>query len=234
MEKLIWPLWKPATLAPDQFREDLLSVLAPALLREAVLGLRVAVADTAVDPAAPLRQVHLCPPPDGLLSLWVHSARERDPIEKLLSSHCENYCGYLVTESEPLKPAEVEGERGDGMNQVVFLKRPDRLARGEWLQLWLDRHTPVAMATQSTFAYRQNLVVRALTPQAPAIDAIVEEAFPADAMTSRRAFHGVDTDAEADARLGQLIESCARFIDFEALNVTPMSDYLLKRLASTL
>jgi hypothetical protein len=40
----------------------------------------------------------------------------------------------------------------------------------------------------------------------------------------------VQTDAELQSRLTAMIESCARFIDFDRINVTPMSDYLIRQL----
>ena len=55
-----------------------------------------------------------------------------------------------------------------------------------WFTRWHVDHTPVAIETQSTFGYTQNAVVRALTPDAPGIAAIVEELFPIEA-TSRSA-----------------------------------------------
>src|SRR3546814_5310897 len=46
----------------------------------------------------------------------------------------------------------------------------------------------VGIETQSNFEYRQNVVVRPLSDDAPAIDAFVEECFPPDAMTDPHVF----------------------------------------------
>ena len=231
MEKLIYLLWRPPALDSDDFRDSLLQELAPRLLDDAVHGLRIAAADSAVAPAAELRQEQLCGACDAMLSIWVDSAYRRSSLEELLTPACERFAGYAVAESAPLVAAEREGERVAGMNQVVFLQRPERLTREAWLKTWLEDHTGVAIETQSTFAYRQNMVVRPLTEGAPAIDAIVEEAFPEAAMTSQHAFYDAADDAELQARLNTMIESCARFIDFDKLNVLPTSDYLVKGLA---
>lgn len=231
MEKLIYPLWREEGSDPDVYRDGLLRELAPQLLDVGVQGLRLAVVDSAVAPAAAMRQEQLCSAPAALVSVWVHSAVERQPLEACLADSGGHFHGYAVTESTPLQVQEREGERTPGMNQVVFLQRPQRLSRQEWLSIWLESHTPVAIATQATFSYRQNIVVRPLTQGAPAIDAIVEEGFPAAAMTSPLAFYGADSDEELQARLKTMIDSCTRFIDFDRLNLTATSDYLLKRLA---
>ena len=102
------------------------------------------------------------------------------------------------------------------------------MSEADWLAVWLGSHTGIAIETQSTFAYRQNVVTRVLTEGAPEIHAVVEESFPDAAMTSPHAFYDVESDEELKARVGTMIESCARFIDFERINVMPMSDYLLK------
>ena len=60
-----------------------------------------------------------------------------------------------------------------------------RLSYEQWLDIWHNSHTRVAIDTQSTFGYRQNVVVRPLTYLAPPIDAIIEENFPPAAMSDR-------------------------------------------------
>ncbi len=72
-----------------------------------------------------------------------------------------------------------------------------------WLQRWHIDHTPVAIATQATFGYTQNTVVRAFTPDAPPIDAIVEELFPIEAVSDLHAFFGAADDADLGDRMGQ-------------------------------
>ena len=55
----------------------------------------------------------------------------------------------------------------DTLANVAVLRRPDDLARDEWLHRWLVDHTPIAMATQATFGYVQNVVTRPVTDDAP-------------------------------------------------------------------
>ncbi|MEP5766389.1 MAG: hypothetical protein ABJ308_17445 [Halieaceae bacterium] len=230
MEKILYPVWKPDALDPDAFRELLLQEVAPALVQAGVRGLRISVVDSEVAAAAGLRQETLGAALDAMLSVWLDSSVYRQEVESIIAARVARMDGYLVTESEPLKSGTAEGERTSGMAQVVFLQRPERLSEVEWLDIWHGSHTQVAIETQSTFGYRQNVVARALTAGAPVIDAIIEENFPAAAMTSQQAFFGVSTDEELQANLSAMVDSCARFIDFDKINVVPTSEYLIKQI----
>ncbi len=112
---------------------------------------------------------------------------------------------------------------------MAFLRRPADLDRAEWLARWQGGHTRVAIDTQSTFGYVQNVVVRALTPGAPAFDGIVEELFPAAALTDFHVFFDTGgSDAELGRRMTAMTESVARFSGPDAeLDVVPTSRYVL-------
>ena len=228
MEKILYPAWKPDDTCADDFRDVLLLELGPELTGLGVRGLRISVVDSEVEPAAGLRQQNLGAAMDAMISVWLDSSVYRAPIEAAIAGRVERMAGYLVTESEPLRSDTSEGKRTPGMAQVVFLQRPERLSEAEWLEIWHGSHTQVAIETQSTFGYRQNVVVRAVTADAPPIDAIIEENFPAEAMSSQHAFYAADSEEDYQARLKAMIDSCVRFIDFDKINVIPTSEYLLK------
>jgi hypothetical protein len=234
MEKLMYPLWKSEGVDPDDFRKLLVGDIAPEIAALApVLGARVAAVDSDVDAAAGRRMISHPPGPDAVLSLWVDHAGAAPAWRPLLDLAAERWSGYLVVEAEPLVSAETHavppGQRGFGMCQVVFLQQPPRLSRDQWLAIWKDSHTQVAMDTQSTFGYRQNLVARLLTDSTPPCDAIVEENFPPEAMASDHAFYDSGGDeARLQAHMRAMMESCARFIDFDQLDVLPMSEYLIR------
>jgi hypothetical protein len=61
---------------------------------------------------------------------------------------------------------------------------------------------------------------------------MIEENFPDQAMTSDHAFYGAPDDETLQANLTAMMESCARFIDFERIDVIPMSEYLLSKPAT--
>jgi hypothetical protein len=211
----------------ESYRQQLLEQLAPVLPGSGVRGLRIAVVDEAVGRGEGLRQETLLPAPDALLSVWLDTAICRDRLESALGEYCDHFHGYLVTESAPLVHDQPEGQRMPGWTQVVFLERPEGMTEADWLAVWQGSHTAIAIETQSTFAYRQNVVVRNLTDGAPQVHAIVEESFPDAALDSPHAFYDADNDEALQTRVKTMIDSCARFINFERITVVPMSDYLL-------
>ncbi len=235
MEKIILPLWKPDAVDGDDFREQLLALGEPLLADDSVRGLRLAVADGAVAAAGHRRMCSNEPLPDGLLSAWVDQARERAALEAALAPVVDHFECYLVTEAEPLvnrTHLAVPGQRGYGMCQVVFLERPPRLTEQEWLEIWQGSHTRVAIDTQSTFGYRQNVIVRPLTQGARPYAAMIEEHFPPEAMASDDAFYAAGGDAGLlQDNMQAMMDSCARFIDFDKIDVIPMSDYLIRPVA---
>ncbi|MFC3106573.1 EthD domain-containing protein [Undibacterium arcticum] len=234
MEKVVYIVWRDAQTNAEEFGRKLRTEVADRLLALGARGLQVNVPDQAVQPAAGLRQMNTRPQIDGFLSLWVDSAIERfrRPFDAVIEAAATRVAGYLVTESQPIRntrfPA-LPGERTAGFSQLAFLKRPPRLTPEAWLDIWHNQHTPVAIDTQDNFLYVQNVVVRPLTYAAPIYDAIVEECFPAAAMTDPHAFFNAVGDEDKFQRhVGAMMESCQRFIDFDKIDVMPSSQYIIK------
>ncbi len=229
MEKIMYPLWKLASEDQEAFCRRLRGPVAAGLREAGARHVRIGVVDADVAPAAPLRQENSRPLFDAILSLWVDTAVWRERYEAVFRDAVSRYHGYLVCESAPLDHAArmpTDGSRVEGMCQVVFLQRPPRLSYEQWITVWQGSHTQVAIDTQSTFGYRQNVIVRALTYAAPPYTAIIEENFPAAAMTSQHAFYdAVGDDAKYKANLKAMIDSCARFIDMDRIDVVPTSEY---------
>ncbi len=159
---------------------------------------------------------------------------ENDSAKKLTSllKSTNRYDRYVVNESLVLDPAnslennESEIQRIPGWMQLALLTKPEPMKREEWLETWLYSHTQIAVETQSTFGYIQNLVQRFLPDSRLAIDGVVTEHFPDAAMTSLEAFYAADDDPQKQQQNEQaMMESCARFIDFTSINVIPMSAY---------
>ena len=232
MEKLVYLLWKPEAASADAFRDALLGDAARTLLAGGALKLQVNAADSAVAPAAPMRMMNTRPLPDALVTLFLHTHLDRKPIEKTLAAAAPRLAGYLALESEPIpnvKQRARDGERTPGYSQLALIQRPPRLDAEHWLQIWQGAHTAVAKETQSTFRYVQNRVVQPLTHGAPRFDAIVEECFPAAAMTSQHDFYdAVGDDAKLEANRKRMLESSGRFIDFDRIDVIPTSEYVVR------
>jgi hypothetical protein len=101
-----------------------------------------------------------------------------------------------------------------GFAQLVGLTRPARLSWAEWRRIWQGGHTSVAINTQSTFRYVQNVVFRAVTAGAPGLAAIVEECFPIEAARDLHVFFdAVGDDARLARHMAAMSESCDRFMD---------------------
>ncbi len=227
MEKVLCTLWSET--GGDSLRDALLTGLLPSLrAHDWVHTVRITVVDSAVADAAG-RRMQSRDLPSASVSLWLDESRRLPELDNSLRSVCERYDAYLVSEAEPLVNERTLGDgstRGEGFCQVVFLCRPAAMSEGEWLDVWQGSHTQVAIATQSTFGYRQNYVVRALTEGAPEVHAIVEENFPDEAMMSDHAFYAAADDATLQRHQQAMMDSCIRFIDFERIDVIPMSEYL--------
>ncbi len=241
MEKVIYALWPSAASDDFALAADLLDQVGPALTRAGAHGVQLNVIDDHVAASAGLapkglRRTTMAPPIGAVVSLWIDSAvrRLRAPVDEVFTSRQLRTAGYLVVESEPIPSTRLAigpGQRTPGFTQVAFLQRPERLTRAAWLERWHDHHTEVAITTQSTFAYRQNLVVDALHDDAPVVDAIVEESFPIEALTDWYAFYdAVGDDVRFSANVEAMIASTATFLDHETdLDVLPTSQYVLSR-----
>jgi hypothetical protein len=152
-------------------------------------------------------------------------------VGEALAAAVGRLAGWAVEERLPIPPPDVpDGERLDGLANVAVLRRPEELTREEWLHRWLVDHTPVAMATQATFGYVQNVVTGPVTPDAPRVDALVEELFPSAGMTDMHAFYGSaghpDPDAELSDRLTRLMTSVGRFGADRDIDLVPGSRYV--------
>jgi hypothetical protein len=234
MQKIIFPLWKSTSQACDDFRDALIELLpAKMALCFCVKSLRITVVDSDVASAAAKRMECCQPLPDAVISVYLdeHDSKSSDDLalfERALQACTHRYTGYRVSESQPLRNlahGAVSGQRTYGFCQVVFLQRPERLTKAQWLELWQGQHTQVAIDTQATFAYRQNVIERIVSGDAPLLDAMIEENFPPEAMTSDQAFYGVSNQAQLDENMATMMQSCARFIDFDRIDVIPMSEY---------
>ena len=225
MEKVIILLHRPNGFDPDDFRDRLLDT-AESLIDDGTARLRICVDDHAVVAAVSFRIIESEPVYDAMVSFWLNSTRDLESGLERLNQQDAGCYAYLVTESEPVVYDVTPGERTSGMNQVVTLKTPKRLSYEEWLGLWLDQHTQLAIDIQSTFGYRQNVVVRHLKDGQPDYAAIVEENFPPAAMSSRKVFYNAEGDeALYQQREQQMMESTMRFVDFDEINCIPMSEY---------
>jgi hypothetical protein len=206
----------------DEAAADLLETGAP--------GLTINVRDDPVRDSL-MTLTTLDPPVVGFVTLWTQQSygdQVRAAVARL-EKECDDVTAYLVTESVPLPPPNTSaGERTPGLANVALLRRPADLDEATWLQRWHIDHTPVAIATQSTFGYTQNAVVRALTPDAPVIAAIVEELFPEQAISDLHAFFGAADDDDLRDRMERMVASTAAFGANRDVDTVPTSRYVFR------
>jgi hypothetical protein len=232
VEKLVYVLWRPPGQDPARFGAALRGPVASRLLALGPRALTLHLADEHAAPFEKARITRLDPPPAGLASFWLDTAEERGPYEEALGAATARLAGYEVVESVPLADAERRagrGERTPGVVMVALLERPARHGRDAWLERWLVEHKRVALETQSTFAYVRNLVVRALTPEAPPWEAIVEESFPAEVVLDPLRWYRAEGSPERlRENLGRMLESCRAFLDLDRVESHPTSEYRLR------
>ena len=233
MEKVIYVFGLAHDGTGPDLGDEARDRLARTLLGLGAHAVSFNVVDHDVDPAAPLRILMSERHAGGLVSVWVDSATEhlRRPFDDALASaagRADPPHAYLVTESVPLPNTRFPADRGTrlhGFAQVAFLRRPADQAEDEWLDIWLNDHTHVALDLQDTFSYVQNVVTRLLTEGAEPWDAIVEECFPPAAMTDPHAFFDTTDDELLARRQQDMYASVERFIDLGKIDVVPTSRY---------
>lgn len=228
MEKVIITLRAPDS--DEKWCDRIRDEVAAGLLDLDLPGLAVNVRDDVVRDSL-MTLTTLDPPVVALVSVWTQQSygdQVRAAIS-LLEKECDDVAAYLVTESVPLPPPDtVPGQRTAGLANVALLRRPDDLDEGTWRTRWHIDHTPVAIATQSTFGYTQNAVVRALSPEAPVIAAIVEELFPEEAISDLHAFFGAADDDELRDRMERMVASTAAFGANRDVDTVPTSRYVFR------
>lgn len=235
MEKIIYALWRDPRVDREEFSRLLREQAAPKLLELGARGLQVNVSDDAVvDRGQGITWKRTEPFFEGFVHLWVDSAIDefRKPFDDALRAVCWQIHGYLVTESWPVLNTRYPtkpGERTFGFSQVVFMVKPPRLSRDEWLETWHRHQTPAAIECQNNFYYQANIIVRRLTYAAPVYDAIVEEALPMEAIDDPRFFYDAEGNEERfQAKRARLLENAQKMCDFDKTDVAVTSQFVFK------
>jgi hypothetical protein len=232
MEKLCYVLWKPEATAGADFADALRGAVAERIARISRGPLSLLVADAAAESVAKARIQRTTPPVAGMLSLWLDSVDARGAVEDALGAATARHAGFLVTESVPVGNRTQRaplGQRTPGITMLSLLEKPARLSQDEWIRIWHEQHTPLAMEIQCTYLYVRNVVVRPLTPGAPSWAGLVEEGFPTEAVTNPMLWYRADGSPEKlRENLGRMLASVRAFLEIERVESLPMSEWVLR------
>ena len=120
------------------------------------------------------------------VSLWLDDVEQRIPCEEIFRVEGFRFAGYLVDEvvyteyggNRHSGPRDwPDGQRSPGIIAVTLMERPKRLSREEWIRRWHGKQSPVSEAMQPRTRYVRNVVIKAVTPDVPPYEGIVEEAW---------------------------------------------------------
>jgi hypothetical protein len=185
------------------------------------------------DPAGPgdardVLRLSTAAPIRAVVSTWAADGVPAEGVTDVLRQVDRAVLGWQVEERVPTPPPEVpDGTRADALANVAFLRRPAQMPRADWIAHWHGPHTAVAVRTQATFGYVQDVVTGTLTPETPHVDGIVEELFPRAALHDVHAFYGSGGDRdELDRRITELMASVAAFGADRDLDLVPTDRYV--------
>jgi len=235
MEKIIYALWRDGAEDANVFNARLLGDVAKALSPHGI-ALRINVADETVAGGNVPRIANIRPQMDAVVQIWVHCSHDpyRAPIDEIIAGAAPHYAAWLVCESTPLpntRHVPAAGQRTEGFSQMAFIGQPPKLTHDQFMYNWRTVQTSVAIETQSTFEYRQNLVIRPLTYGAPPFVAIVEECFPMAAFNDEPTYYdAVNDPAKQKQNQDRMFEACAQFMDFSRIDVIQTSQFEIRPL----
>ena len=238
MGKLIYILWGPKGQDRKQRQQVLLKEVTPRLLEAGAAKLTMYIAD----PDSNVRSSSPFYPGERMcaeVALWLHDVEKRAPHEEILRAAGFRYAGYVVDESIYTEYGGnrhsgsrnwPDGQRSPGIVSVVLMERPKRLSREEWVQRWHGRMSPVSEAIMPRTRYSRNLVIKAVTPDAPPYEGIVEEAFPSVRHTTNYfLYYGAGKNPFKLAwNMILILRAVTSFLDLKRIRSTMTSEYILK------
>lgn len=242
MEKLCTPWWREADADPEELagwaRDRLVPWLASA---PEVRAATVHVEDP--DPAhAAFRHGRAADGRllAGLLSLWADSYQDVGALPELLAgAPGAQTATYLVCESVPRPYGPVmtwpEGEPSPGLSIVTMLDKPAGTDEKVFYHYWHELHRVTTADCHPFASYVRNEVARPLSDGAPRYRGIVTESSPdvQDFLDPHRFYRSGGDRDQLRANQKRVVEETAHFIDFGTIQVVPMRERVVRRLAAT-
>ena len=218
MEKLIFVFGRRDGMSVDDFRHHYLTVHADsALTRTADLEryvVNLVEQDDGGAAEAGIVVAETTVAVDAVTEIWTPSIdRFLDPATAFVSDEAatahmadhDSFIGqmhvYRVEENvvKPPPVGEARGDRTPGVKFMSLMYRADGMGQDEFRAYWRERHTPLALEHHVGMSgYVQNVVMEAVSPDAPPFDGFVEMYFPTVKDFQQRFF---DTDEGRDVIL---------------------------------
>ncbi|MFZ1176770.1 MAG: hypothetical protein WAO15_10985 [Mycobacterium sp.] len=238
MDKLVYILWDSRGQNKGQRQQMLLNEVAPKLLQAGAVKLSMYIADQDANVRSPT-PFHAGERMCAEVAVWLNDAGEQASCDEILRIAGFRFAGYLVEESIYTEyggnrhsgpRSWPDGQRSPGIVAVTLMERPKRLSREEWIRRWHGRQSPVSEAMQPRARYIRNLVIKAVTRDAPRYEGIVEEAWPsAKHVTNYFLFYGAGKNPfKLVWNMVTMLRSVTSFLDLHRIRTTMTSEYILK------
>jgi hypothetical protein len=238
MVKLIYVLWAPEGQAKERTKDILLRDAQRKLYDVGVKRLTMYIDDEFSNVRSPAPKLYPGTEVSAEISLWVDDVERHYEIERILESHSFKIAGYLVDESiyteyggnrHFRKRDWPDGQRSPVIMAVTLMERPKKLSREEWIRRWHGTQSPVSETMQPRARYIRNVVVQAITPNAPPFEGIVEEAWPsARHITNPLLFYGAKNVFQLARNMYRMYRSVSSFLEIRKIRTSTMSEYILK------
>jgi hypothetical protein len=168
----------------------------------------------------------------ALASVWLDSYQDLPELPGAGAA-------WLVCESVPQPYGDAmswpEGARSPGLTLVTLLDKPAATDESEFYRYWHDLHRATTAECHPFTSYVRNEVARSLTPGAPAVRGIVTESAPdpQDFLDPHRFYVSGGDPAQLRLNQKRVFSEVSEFIDLDTIQVAPMSEYVVRRLAPT-
>jgi hypothetical protein len=240
MVKLIYILWTLKGQPRQTTRNILLDKIQPRLYDAGVKKLTMYIDDEFSNVRSSAPKLYRGPEISAELSLWIDDIERHREIEMILQSGCFSYAAYEVEESiyteyggnNHFRERDwPDGQRSPVLMAVTLMERPKRLSREEWIKRWHGTQSPVSEAMQPRARYIRNVVLKAITPDAPPFEGIVEEAWPTvKHYTNPFLFYGAGkwNVFRLAANMYRMLRSVTAFLNMPKIRSSTMSEYILR------
>ena len=238
IQKLVYLLWEPSPRSPEERRAVLIDRVAPTLLEAGAVKLQINVTDAESDVRSPAPWKRGEDPIVAEVCVWLDGDAGQTAIESSLREAGHRIAGYRVDESiyteygdnDWARPRDwPDGQRSPGVLSLTCLERPARLEREEWIRRWHGRQSPLSAEMQPRARYVRNVVLEAVTPDAPPYEGIVEEVWPSrEHVENRYLFFGAESIWQLVRNMIAMGRSVAAFLKIRAVRSSMMGEYFIR------